>query len=84
MKIGILGSGNMGAGLGQLWAKAGHEVIFSYSRDEAKLRQLAESAGPHAQVGTPAEAVAQSKVVMLAVGMPARYTKAPIQNRQIL
>lgn len=70
MKIGILGSGNMGAGLGLLWAKAGHEVIFSYSRDAAKLRRLAETAGPNAQVNTPAKTVAQSEVVMLAVGMP--------------
>ncbi|HSM80394.1 MAG TPA: NADPH-dependent F420 reductase [Nodosilinea sp.] len=70
MKIGILGSGNMGAGLGLLWAKAGHEVIFSYSRDGAKLKHLADLAGPRAQVGTPAAAVAQSEVVMLAVGLP--------------
>jgi predicted dinucleotide-binding enzyme len=70
MKIGILGSGNMGAGLGLLWAKAGHEVIFSYSRDAAKLRQLAETAGPQAWVGTAAEAVAHSEVVMLAVALP--------------
>ncbi len=70
MKIGILGAGNMGAGLGLLWAKAGHKVIFSYSRDQAKLRHLAETAGPNAQVGTPAETVAQSEVVMLAVALP--------------
>lgn len=41
MKIGIIGSGNMGAGLGKLWAKAGHQIIFSYSRDENKLHELA-------------------------------------------
>jgi predicted dinucleotide-binding enzyme len=68
MKIGILGSGNMGAGLGLRWAKAGHRVIFSYSRDAAKLRDLATAAGQGAGFGSPAEAVAQSDVVMLAVG----------------
>lgn len=67
MKIGIVGSGNMGGGLGKLWAKAGHQVIFSYSRDDRKLRQLAASAGEKASFGTPAEAVAQSEVIMLAV-----------------
>ena len=29
MKIGIIGSGNIGGTLGQHWAKAGHEVMFS-------------------------------------------------------
>ena len=28
MKIGILGSGNMGRSLGILWAEQGHEVFF--------------------------------------------------------
>lgn len=40
MNIGIIGAGNMGAALGKLWAKAGHQVIFSYSRDEDKLVRL--------------------------------------------
>jgi predicted dinucleotide-binding enzyme len=67
MKIGILGSGNMGGGLGKLWAKAGHQVIFSYSRDERKLQQLALSAGGNAKAGTPLEAVLQSDVILLSV-----------------
>lgn len=71
MKIGIVGSGNMGGGLGKLWAKAGHQVMFSYSRDEGKLRQLAAAAGETAKVGTPEEAVLQSDVIMLAVWLPA-------------
>ncbi len=70
MRIGIIGAGNMGAALGKIWAKAGHNVIFSYSRDEDKLRQLAASAGETAQVGTPQEAVAHSDVILLAVWVP--------------
>jgi 8-hydroxy-5-deazaflavin:NADPH oxidoreductase len=70
MKIGIIGSGNMGGGLGKLWAKAGHQVIFSYSRDENKLHQLATSAGENAKVGTPLEAVQQSDAILLAVWLP--------------
>jgi 8-hydroxy-5-deazaflavin:NADPH oxidoreductase len=69
MKIGIIGSGNMGAALGKIWAKAGHNVIFSYSKDEDKLRQLAASAGETAKTGTPQEAVIHSDVILLAVGM---------------
>jgi hypothetical protein len=70
MKIGIIGAGNMGAALGRIWAKAGHHVIFSYSRDEEKLRQLAASAGETAKVGTPQAAVTHSDIILLAVWLP--------------
>jgi hypothetical protein len=33
----ILGSGRMGGKLGRLWARAGHEVVFSYARSQRKL-----------------------------------------------
>ncbi|HTS82511.1 MAG TPA: NAD(P)-binding domain-containing protein [Myxococcaceae bacterium] len=66
MRIGILGSGLMGAKLGTIFARADHEVIFSYSHSEAKLRSLARKAGGHARAGTPSEA-AQSDAVLLAV-----------------
>jgi len=65
MKIGIIGSGNMGSGLGRIWAKKGHHVVFSYSRSREKLDNLAASV-EHAVSGTPAEA-AQADVVLLAV-----------------
>ena len=31
MRIGVLGSGLMGGKLGTLFARAGHEVVFSYT-----------------------------------------------------
>lgn len=40
MRIGILGSGLMGGKLGTLFARAGHEVVFSYARSDAKLKRL--------------------------------------------
>jgi predicted dinucleotide-binding enzyme len=67
MRIGILGSGNMGAALGSLFAAAGHAVTFSYSRDPAKLERLARQNRPKARAGTPAEAVQDAQVVLLAV-----------------
>lgn len=70
MNIGIIGSGNMGAALGSLWAKAGHQVTFSYSRDEEKLHQLATAAGPTAKAGTIETVVAESDVILLAVWLP--------------
>jgi predicted dinucleotide-binding enzyme len=45
MRIGILGSGLMGGKLGTIFARAGHEVVFSYARSERKLRRLAAQAG---------------------------------------
>jgi len=65
MKIGILGSGLMGAKLGALWAACGHDVTFAYSRDRAKLDRLAQRSGGTA--GLVAEAVAGADAVLLAV-----------------
>ena len=45
MRIGILGSGLMGGKLGIIFARAGHEVVFSYARSEQKLKRLARDAG---------------------------------------
>jgi len=70
MKIGVIRAGNMGAGLGKLWAKAGHEVVFSYSRDENKLLELATAAGATAKAGTIQEAAAQD-IILIAVWLPA-------------
>ena len=43
MRIGILGSGLMGAKLGTLFARAGHDVLFSYARSTDKLKMLART-----------------------------------------
>lgn len=67
MKIGILGSGLMGGKLGTLFARAGHEVVFSYSRDPMKLARLALDAGNGARPGSPRDAVRTSDVLLLAV-----------------
>jgi len=69
MRIGILGSGLMGGKLGTLFARAGHEVVFSYSHSKRKLQRLAREARGRkkARAGTPAEAAGESDVLMLAV-----------------
>lgn len=76
MKIGIIGSGNMGSGLGRIWAAKGHEVIFSYSRSQEKLSSLAASL-PNAKAGTPAEA-AQAEIILLSV----RWSDVPDALKQ--
>jgi predicted dinucleotide-binding enzyme len=67
MRIGILGSGLMGGKLGTIFARAGHEVVFSYSRSRKKLERLARDAGGNARAGTPREAAQDADVVLLAV-----------------
>src|SRR5437764_6296659 len=67
MRIGILGSGLMGGKLGMIFARAGHDVIFSYARSEQKLKRLAREAKGKARAGTPREASQDADVVLLAV-----------------
>ena len=67
MRVGILGSGLMGGKLGTIFARAGHEVVFSYARRQEKLERLARDAGPKARAGTPAEAAQNADALLLAV-----------------
>jgi predicted dinucleotide-binding enzyme len=66
MKIGIIGSGHIGGTLGLLWAKAGHEVLFS-SRHPDELSDLVKRAGSRARAGMPREAAAFGEVVLISV-----------------
>jgi len=67
MRVGILGSGLMGGKLGTIFARAGHEVVFSYARTRDKLETLASDAGRNARAGTPAEATDRADALLLAV-----------------
>jgi 8-hydroxy-5-deazaflavin:NADPH oxidoreductase len=78
MRIGILGSGLMGGKLGTLFARAGHEVVFSYARSESKLRRLARQAGRKARAGTVRAAAERAEVVLLAV----HWSRVPEVLRQ--
>jgi predicted dinucleotide-binding enzyme len=66
MKIGIVGTGNIGGALATHWAKAGHELVIS-SRHPEELQELAKSLGPKVRVGTPSEAARFGDVVVLSV-----------------
>jgi 8-hydroxy-5-deazaflavin:NADPH oxidoreductase len=65
MRIGIVGTGRIGANAARLFAKAGHEVVLSFSRDEDKLAALAAELGGRA--ASPREAVEASEVVLFSV-----------------
>jgi predicted dinucleotide-binding enzyme len=66
MKIGIIGSGAQGGGIGLLFAQAGHEVLFS-SRHPEELKDLVAKAGAKAKAGLPDEAAKFGDVVLIAV-----------------
>jgi 8-hydroxy-5-deazaflavin:NADPH oxidoreductase len=67
MRVGVLGSGLMGGKLGTLFARAGHDVVFSYARTERKLARLAREAKGTARAGTPREAARHADALLLAV-----------------
>jgi 8-hydroxy-5-deazaflavin:NADPH oxidoreductase len=67
VRIGILGSGLMGGKLGTIFARAGHDVVFSYARSERKLERLARDAKGKARAGTPRDAAEGADTVLLAV-----------------
>src|SRR6266851_390326 len=67
MRVGILGSGLMGGKLGTIFARTGHEVVFSYARRHEKLTGLAREAGGNARAGTLKEAAQEADALLLAV-----------------
>jgi predicted dinucleotide-binding enzyme len=68
MKIGIIGSGRVGGTIGELWVKAGHEVVFSARTiDEVNSLLAKLKLGPRARAGTPKEAAAFGEAVLISV-----------------
>jgi len=67
MRVGILGSGLMGGKLGTIFARAGHEVVFSYARSNDKLKRLARDAQGNVRAGTSGEAAKEADALLLVV-----------------
>lgn len=67
MRIGILGSGNIGGTCARLFADAGHEVAISNSRGPESLTGFVDRIGHGARTVTPEEAVDFGEVVLLAI-----------------
>lgn len=80
MKIGIIGTGKMGSGLGRIWAAAGHQVFFG-SREADKAQTLAAEVGGGSGGGTFEEAAAFGEIVLLAVpGFAAEETTLDLKD----
>jgi 8-hydroxy-5-deazaflavin:NADPH oxidoreductase len=67
MKIGIIGSGNIGGTVAQLFADAGHQVAISNSRGPQSLRNFEKSSDSNIKAMTIEEAIAFGDVILLAI-----------------
>ncbi|RKG82456.1 NADPH-dependent F420 reductase [Corallococcus terminator] len=65
LRIGVIGAGWLGGTVGQIWVRAGHEVLFS-SRHPDELTSMTRPLGPRASVGTPQQAAEFGTIVLLA------------------
>lgn len=78
MKIGIIGSGNIGATTARLFAGAGHEVTIANSRGPASLTELVQDIGPQARAETVEDAARTGDVVLVAIPLRA-YPDLPAE-----
>jgi 8-hydroxy-5-deazaflavin:NADPH oxidoreductase len=67
MKIGIIGSGNIGGTAAQLFADAGHQVAISNSRGPQSLRDFGKSSGSNIKAMTIEETISFGDLILLAI-----------------
>jgi len=78
MRIGIIGSGNIGATTARLFGAAGHDVTIANSRGPESLAELVGDLGPNARAGTVDDAARASDVVLIAIPLRA-YPDLPAE-----
>lgn len=66
MKLGVIGSGNIGKAIGSWAAKVGYDVIFS-AKNQQHAQEAAMQAGQNARAGSVKEAIMNSDMVLLAI-----------------
>lgn len=76
MRIGVIGSGNIGATVARLFARAGHEVAIANSRGPESLAGLVEELGARARAATVEDAASYGDVVLVAIPF-GRYRELP-------
>lgn len=67
MKIGIIGSGNIGGNLARLFIKAGHEVALSNSRGPSSLRNFVYELGGDLHPIDPDGAVVYGEIIFVSI-----------------
>jgi len=78
VRIGIIGSGNIGATAARLFAGAGHEVAISNSRGTETLKELVADLGPNVRAATVEEAAEFGEVMLEAIPF-GRYKDLPVE-----
>ncbi|TGB00369.1 NADP oxidoreductase [Sporolactobacillus shoreae] len=78
MKIGFIGSGNIGKTVAKCVIRAGHSVVMSNSRGPETLSDLVEELGPQATATTAEEAAREGEIVVVTVPLFA-LPKVPVE-----
>ena len=76
MRIGIIGTGNIGATLAGKWVGVGHDVALANSHGPQTLAGLADRLGHHAHPATVRDAARYGEVAVLAIPF-GRYRELP-------
>ncbi|MGB3039391.1 MAG: NADPH-dependent F420 reductase [Candidatus Nanopelagicales bacterium] len=86
MRIGFIGSGNIGSTLARLAITAGNEVVMSNSRGPETLAELVADLGTQASAATPAEAGAAGEIVVVTIPLAAldSVPVAPLAGKVVI
>jgi 8-hydroxy-5-deazaflavin:NADPH oxidoreductase len=76
VRIGIIGSGNIGATAARLFVDAGHEVAIANSRGPETLGEIVDGLGPRGHAADAADAAAFGELVLVAIPF-GRYRELP-------
>src|SRR4051794_2848663 len=76
MRIGVIGSGHIGATAARLFVDAGHEVAIANSRGPETLTGLVDDLGEHARAATVDQATGFGDLVLVAIPLHA-YRELP-------
>jgi 8-hydroxy-5-deazaflavin:NADPH oxidoreductase len=79
MKIGIIGTGNIGGTAARLFARAGHEVAVSNSRGPETLQGLVRELGDRVQAVTVEEAARFGDLLLVAIPF-GKYRELPAES----
>jgi predicted dinucleotide-binding enzyme len=77
MDIGIIGAGNIGATVAELFARSGHSVAISNSRGPETLQDLVSEIGDRARAATVEEAAGFGELILLALPWSRREEGLP-------
>jgi NADPH-dependent F420 reductase len=82
MKIGIIGSGNIGGTLGKIWLAKDHEVMFGVrDKNNPKVKAIEAAGIGSVRVGSVAEAFTFGEAVLLAI--PWRAVEDVFRNLKV-